>query len=112
METLVIKIEAKLDRTLLKKAEREIKLDEILFDNITQSKFRLYDVDNIVADLDYVGDSRIDGYPIFKVHLKNAQHIPLGHCKLMYNNLCISFSEISIVKQLEDQTAGFRQATK
>jgi hypothetical protein len=103
---LVIKIEAKIDNTLLRVADREMKLDEVLFDK-PQNKFKLYDVDNIVADLDYVGNSRIDGYPIFKVYLKDRQHIPLGNCKLMYSNLCIAFSEITIVKPLEDNIPSY-----
>ncbi len=98
MSTITVKIDTRIKWT--KSMDyRNDKLNRIL--ESKETGFYLIYNDTLVARLDYLGDSRIDGYPYFKVNIVESTHT-ISDCKLMHNDEIIPFSEM----ELMDSTLG------
>ena len=95
---MVIKIIA-FRNNFMKMIDREDNIDRILYDLSESSKFFILD-GNEKLELIHLGQSRIDGFPIFRVtdDLKS----PIKECKLFYGSNEIFYDDIELIRALED----------
>lgn len=95
---MIIKI-VSAHNNFMKMIEREDNIDHILYDLTESSNFFILDGDD-KSDLIFLGESRIDGFPIFRVtdDLKS----PIKECKLFYGLNEIFYDDIELVRALED----------
>jgi len=94
---MVIKIIA-YHNNFMKMIDRQDNIDRILYDT-PESKFFILD-SNEKIELIHLGQSRIDGFPIFRVtdDLKS----PIKECKLFYGSNEIIYDDIELIRELED----------
>lgn len=94
---MVIKIIAYHNNSM-KMIDRQDNIDRILYD-IPESKFFILD-GNEKLELIHLGQSRIDGFPIFRV--MDDIKSPIKECKLFYGSNEIIYDDIELIRELED----------
>ena|ERR1035437_7069825 len=102
METFTIKISTdyKIDKTWKQQTDRNNIIESIFDDFYVAENFYLKKGGDKIAELEYICSSRIDGYPIFKVHISPEQS--LAFSELYYGSQKIDMNGISLVKTMKD----------
>jgi hypothetical protein len=91
-----------LQNKIKKSDERDYKLNRILFPNDKEMGFYFKKEDVVVCTLMSMGESRIDGYPIFSVVEILDKTTALIDCVLMHNDEMIPFDKLELINPLED----------
>ncbi len=103
MSTITLKIATSgYNKSFSKTLLRDDNLNRLLSidDGISEGFYFKYDSE-LIAILKYIGDSRIDGYPMFRIDEKFNSDVTLSNCELWHKGTHILYTNMELITDID-----------